>query len=54
MTRHFAISLVKSVIRILACLGGAEAFRDSDPRLSVVFAALAIAEIIGILEEIGE
>ena len=54
MSKHFIISLLKSSIRIGACIGGAYAFRKSDPVLSRVFFAFGLAEIIGIIEEIGE
>lgn len=48
---HFNISLIKSGVRIGACVLGAAAFRHTDLRAFHAFVFLALAEGLGIFEE---
>lgn len=45
---HFTISLIKSLMRITAYAGAAQA----EPKLLIAMIALAAAEVLGILEEL--
>jgi predicted small integral membrane protein len=54
MSKHFIISLIKSVVRILSCIVGAVSLWKSNQLAAKAFIGLAGAEIIGIIEEIGE
>lgn len=54
MSNHFVISMVKSAIRIVACITGAILFYKTNQAVASVFVGLVGAEVIGIIEEIGE
>ena len=55
MSLHKTISFVKSTMRIVACIIGVSGgfYRDFESVL-IAFAALGLAEILGIIEELGE
>lgn len=52
MSTHKKISFVKSFIRLFGC--GAGMVATVNPALFAAFVALAVAEVFGIVEEIGE
>ena len=54
MKKHFVISIIKSTIRIGAAVYGAVTLMYREPIVSNVLVWFAVAEIIGIIEEIGE
>jgi len=54
MSSHKTISFIKSLIRLFGCFTGVMAAATVNTTLAVAFAALAIAEVFGILEEIGD
>lgn len=52
MTRHKRISGIKSIARIVGCMGAAAP--NALDGLFWLCAWLAFAEVLGILEEVGE
>ena len=53
MSRHKVISFIKSFIRMFGCFAGMLAFGDSWIVITA-FGSLAVAEVFGIIEEVGE
>jgi len=53
MSVHKIISFIKSAIRLFGCFAGMLVFGDNWVGFTA-FVSLAIAEVFGIIEEIGE